>query len=257
VTENRADFAISYNAHLRQQLCDGSGLRKGERTQAKLRIATIQLLDAVGYYGMRQTGICNLAGISPASFYGYYKDKRDITLSVVNSFVDYAYDRLFWAPETSKRSVFEAICFSNRRWIEVVRSNVGLMRCIFQLADSEPDFAARFEKVSHKLHVAVAESLLRRAGAPQADRPVALLMAYALGSMMDEVARRLIVHPRNGLTDLIETERLSDDALAEVLGVIWYRSIYGQDPEQLSHDFARRAAAWHLPSSTSALAHSQ
>jgi TetR/AcrR family transcriptional regulator, transcriptional repressor for nem operon len=246
MTDSRTEFAISYIVHLRQQLGDGSGLRKGERTQAKLRIATIEMLDEVGYYGMRQTAICKLAGISPASFYSYYEDKRDITLSVVNSFVDYAYDRLFWTPGSSNRSVFETICFSNRRWIEVVRSNVGLMRCIFQLADSEPEFAARFEKVSHKLHVAVAESLLRRAGAPQTDRPVALLMAYALGSMMDEVARRLIVHSHNGLTDLIEVENLSDDALAEVLAVIWYRSIYGQDPETLSHDFARRAAAWHL-----------
>ena len=233
---------LSFANHLKREAASDPYRRKGQRTRDALRLAAIEVLDEVGYHDMRLSDVCERGGVSPASFYQYFDDKREVTLSVVEEFVQFAYQRLFAPPDSSYRDAFAAIAYSNLRWLQVNRANPGLMRCILQLTDGEPEFARDFQRFSHKLHKAIAVGMLRRLNGAEKDLPAALFLAYALGSMMDEVARRAIIHPNISFLSTIEQVG-DDEALAEALAVIWHRAIYGRNPNGARHPTSRRLIA--------------
>lgn len=221
---------LSFADHLQQEAANGAPRRKGERTRHALRIALIDQLDSIGYQNLRLSDVCLKAGISMGSFYAYYADKRMLTLSVVDDFQEFAYQLLF-AKADESRSAFEAICFANRRWLRLVRANFGLMKCVLQLSETEPEFAARYDRISHRLYHAIAVSVIRRRKLPIEHTPALTLVAYALGAMMDELARKLIVTQNAELAKVVADCGADDDSIAEALAVIWHRALYGTDPD--------------------------
>ncbi len=228
---------LCFAEHLQWEVANGAPRRKGERTRHALRIALIDQLDNIGYQNLRLSDVCLKAGIAMGSFYAYYSDKRMLTLSVVDDFQEFAYQLLF-ANDDESRSAFEAICFANRRWLRLVRANVGLMKCVLQLSETEPEFAARYDRISHRLHQAIAISVVRRRKLPVEHIPAFTLIAYALGAMMDELARKLIVTQNAELAKVVAECHANDDSIAEALGIIWHRALYGTDPEAELGDLA-------------------
>jgi hypothetical protein len=57
-----------------------------------------------------------------------------------------------------------------------------------------------------------------------------LLAAYALGAMMDEMARKLIVYPDPALLTLAGKVAPSDAEIADFFTVLWHRALYSSQP---------------------------
>jgi hypothetical protein len=72
---------------------------------------------------------------------------------------------------------------------------------------------------------------------------VALLAAYALGAMMDEMARKLVVYPDPALEVLTGKIARSDEEIADFLTVLWYRALYGGAPAGAKLTGAAKAIA--------------
>jgi len=57
-------------------------------TKNKIIISALELFSTVGYYKTNTAQIAKNAGVSTGIVYGYFKDKRDILLSVLEIYID-------------------------------------------------------------------------------------------------------------------------------------------------------------------------
>jgi len=216
---------------LRRRQREAGSRRKGERTRDRLKLATVQVLEDKGYLRLRVTDICKRAGVSPAAFYLYFKNKQEVTVEVLTEFLHEAFELSTGSGE--KRTLFEAIYEANLLWVTSVRANAGLMHCLLQLGDQVPEFRALNERLNHEWFERVTERLLRRCDAPRVDHDVVLLAIYALGGMMDELSRKVLVAKEASLQPVVKATAPSDEALAEFMTVLWYRALFGAEPGPL------------------------
>ena len=63
---------------------------------------------------------------------------------------------------------------------------------------------------------------------------VALFASYALGSMMDELARKLVILPDPAFVSLTRMIAPNREVLAQLLSVMWHHALYGAVPDQES-----------------------
>ena len=57
-------------------------------TKSKIINAGYKVFSTVGYYGTNTAEIAKVAGVSTGIVYGYFKDKRDILLCVLDIYID-------------------------------------------------------------------------------------------------------------------------------------------------------------------------
>jgi TetR/AcrR family transcriptional repressor of nem operon len=219
---------LRYADYLQYQITEAPKRTKGGRTKDALKLGAIRVLDDVGYHAMRVSDICDAAKVSGATFYLYFENKSDITLQVLSEYSNHFELGIDPAPGSpAARTPFEAIRAANLRWLSVIRANAGLSRCIMQLGDEEPGFRELVHRTNREWYERIAASISRRFPAGAASKDVMLLAAYALGAMMDEMARKLIVYPDPALLELAGRTAPTDEAIADVFTVLWHRALYG------------------------------
>lgn len=226
-----APAASRFGDILRTQQQEEGAKRKGERTRDRLKLAAVEVLGEVGYRRLRVSDICERAEISPAAFYLYFKNKKEITVEVLTEFLD-ALSKSARTPEGQTLSIYEAIYHTNMSWITAVRANAGLMRCLLQLSDETPEFKRLNERSGHEWFAHVTRGLLRRLPEAQIDENAVLLAVYALGGMMDEISRRLLVARDPQLKTLVSEAAPTDAAFAEFLSILWYRALFCAEPPE-------------------------
>ena len=215
-----------------------SGIRrKGERTRDRLKIAALQVLEERGYLKLRVSDVCKRARVSAAAFYQYFRNKQDVTVEVLTEFLHYNF-RIGNGPAV-ERSFFDSLREANLMWIGSVRANAGLMRCLLQLGDQVPEFKKLNQRLNYEWFAYVTERLLKRYPRLRTDERTVLLAVYALGGMMDELSRKVLVAREENLEAVIEATAPSDEALAEFLSVLWYRALFAADPPDVSFAASR------------------
>lgn len=199
---------------------------KGERTRDRIRLVTVERLNAVGYRDLKVADICERAGISPPVLYLYFKNKEALTADVLREFLDRFLTR---ETDSDAATPYEAILSANRRWIALARDNAGLMRCLLQFSEEVPEFARLFARASHLWYERIARSVVRRFPTAAAEEPAIHLIAHALGGLVDELTRKLFADPDPHVRKLVATVAPDDAQLAHLLSVIWHRALYGCD----------------------------
>lgn len=235
---------VRYADYLAYMIDTAPKRTKGERTKDKLKFGAIKVLDGVGYHAMRVSDICEAAGVAAATFYLYFDNKEQVTQVVLAEYLEAAMKMMAVRP--AGKGPFEAIRASHLKWLEVTYANAGLMRCILQLGDEVEDFRDLAHAANKQWYERIAHSVLRdhesrdqEGGLP---RDVALLAAYALGAMMDELARKLVIHPDPALLALTERTVPGKAELADFLAVLWYQALYGRVPTGVELASAASAA---------------
>ena len=113
--------------------------RQERSIEKKNRIieAGYELFSEVGYYGTNTAEIAKRAGVSTGIVYGYFTDKRDILVSVLEIYIDKVCEPLFKMIEALKAPInFDAVIptvldliikthKSNRRIHEMLHSLSG------------------------------------------------------------------------------------------------------------------------------------
>lgn len=245
------DRPLSFIQHMKNCLREQPPTQKGLRTRERLKIATAEVLERKGYLAMRAADIAKRAGMAEGSFYIYFKDKTAATLTVLTSLLEDFVLLGIHAAEAD--SPFEAIRHANRQWIATARANSGLMRCVLQLGDENPDFAELIQRSNRRWYSRVAKSVARRRGS--ADEGPILLVVYLLGGMMDELLRKLVIYPDRELQSLIRELGADDDVVADAASVMWLRVLYPQEPLTAAlppsvHAFAKLLAGSNAKSVT-------
>jgi len=212
--------------------------RKGQRTRDRLKVGAIAVLDDQGFRNLRVSDVCKRAKVSSAAFYLYFKNKTEITVEVLTEFLEWL-AQMSRSGEGRSRTVYQAIYEINLGWILAVRANSGLMRCLLQLSDETPEFKALYERMAHGWYLHVAHGLTSRFPEARLDEKVALLATYALGGLIDEISRRLLVERQPYLHDLVGELAPTDEALAEFLALLWYRAMFATEPVEVRSRAAR------------------
>jgi AcrR family transcriptional regulator len=219
---------LNYGDYLEQQQRNNPAKRKGKRTQHRLELAAIRVLETSGFHDMRVSDICDAADVSTATFYLYFDNKREITISVLKNLLDYF--ALVRSDDEGASSAFAAIYKSNLAWLRLVRANAGLSRCLLQMGDHEDDFALYFQRISYRWYRYVVNRISRYIPASGEDNSVLMLIIYGMGAMIDDVARSMVVYPNPFFRTVLDEVVPTDEELAEFLSVLWYRGIFGEDP---------------------------
>lgn len=212
---------------LKDRLAQNPPKQKGARTRERLKIAAAEVLEEKGYLATKAGDIAARAGVAEGSFYIYFKDKADSTITVLTTMLD-EFVLLPSGSSDSRASPFAAIRRANRRWIAVARANPGLMRCVLQLGDENADFAAVVQRANRSWFGHVARKVAARRKVP--DQAPILFATYLLGAMMDELLRKLIIYPDPNLLALSQQLDGDDEMIADATSVIWLRMLYPDEP---------------------------
>ena len=213
------DPSFSFVEYLETKLQEAPPRQKGERTRQRFVIATATMLEEKGYHAMRITDIAASAGLADGSFYSYFSDKKEASLTTLSAFLREFVD--LFAPPEAVGAPFDSIRAANRRWFKICRANAGLMRCVFQLGDEDGDFAGLVHRRTRETYLRIASNMqLQR---QDADQTTFLLAIYLMGSMMDELVRKLIVFPDPEFHQLLPKEG-ADETIADVASLIWIRT---------------------------------
>ncbi|MFZ5615716.1 MAG: TetR/AcrR family transcriptional regulator [Pseudomonadota bacterium] len=241
----------SFTSQLARRLDEDPPKRKGDRTRERLKLAAAQVLEQVGFYAMRVTDITEAASASEGTFYIYFEDKTDIALAVLHEFLSGVQDT-GPAHSTERKTLFSTVRDANMRWIGIVRANAGLMRCVFQMSDDDPAFSQLVHSYNRAWYERIARSVVRHHAPQKIEFTTALFTAWALGAMMDELMRRMVIYPDESFVAFLGAVAPDDDALADALTVIWFRVLYpaSELPSELD-GLARALAEFvHIPDAT-------
>lgn len=241
---------LSFIEFLEGRIATTPPRQKGLRTRERLRIATARVLDSKGYHALRVTDIAAEAGVAEGSFYVYFKDKTEAALDVLTELLEVFLLQDIGLAATTE-SPFASIRHANRHWLAFCRANQGLMRGVLQVGDELPRFAKLVQQSNHHWYSHVAASVVKHHPAGAVSAEGALLAAYLLGTMMDEIARKLIVYQDRKFVMLLASLRADDDALADAASVLWMRALYPGWPieGELPHA-AELLRNWPMPDGT-------
>lgn len=235
---------LSFTDYLDTNLKLSPPRQKGERTRGRLKLATARMLELHGYHGLRVIDITKTAGVSEGAFYVYFEDKKDASLATLSSFLTEFVDTV--APPENVHVSFDSIREANLRWFEFCRANAGLLRCVFQLGDQEKEFARLVQSATKAWYVKIARNVTRDLS--ETDEKVVLLITYFMGSMMDEIVRKLIVFPDHEFHTMLKSISADDATVADAASLIWTRVFSStiEIPSDLSAVTKSLASMLHL-----------
>jgi TetR/AcrR family transcriptional repressor of nem operon len=240
----RSSMTLSFIDYLEKNLSDDPPKLRGARTRERLKIAAARALEEKGYHALRVADVTAGAKVAEGSFYVYFKDKTDVALTVLTELLEEFFK--LDAKVSAERSPFEAIRQTNRRWLAVCRANAGLMRCILQLGDEEPELSRLSRRTNRIWYERVARSLRRRKS--NVGTGAALFALYLVGGMMDELVRKLIIYPDPEFRALLEEMQADDDAIADAASVLWLHIFHPEEsPPSDLPTAAAMLAQWMAP----------
>ena len=199
--------------------------KRGVATRERLKKAAIFVLERQGYRNMRLQDVAEEAGVNFSLFYHYFASKAELTHEILTEFVD-----SFMSVETrsiARDDPFSAIYLANVIMANRYADSPGLMRCLVHFDEEESKFSDIFRAVTFDWHKKIAKSLHTRFPDIPADEQTLIMVAYALGGMIDNFLFERFVD-RNPVL----VEAFPDAAsAAHFLAIMWYRAVYLKNPD--------------------------
>jgi AcrR family transcriptional regulator len=131
---------------------------RSRRTRQRVLEAAVECFETHGYDETTTAMIADLAGVAVGSVYGYFQDKREILLELLQTTMREEADQLIGdlAPGTWKgqdpriwtRSLIDTVFHSQR-------TRPGLQRVIWERYFKDPGFRAPFEAIHESLREAI------------------------------------------------------------------------------------------------------
>ena len=210
------------------------GTRKSDKTAARLRLATVACARRAGYADLKIADICAEAGTGVGTFYFHFRDKEELCLAVLRETVD---DNIRYIHQGDPQGdAYSNIFAAARRTVETFEAaGPGGNLFLAQIIGAVP--AARniwFEANARIVELIVSRGLGRRVKT-DGDAKALRLAVYAALQTSDTILLNFYAWQDRYLVDLID----SPEALAEVISLLWYRSLYGAFPPSTVAPIAR------------------
>lgn len=223
----------TYYITLEKKLREFPPKRKSERTHAALKVATAKLLEQVGYKNLRVADIAKMAGVGTATFHDYFDNRTHISKEVMTEFIHTISSMS--VEQHGYSTAFAKIYFTNKGLMDLYQKNVGIMKSLIQLGDQDEEFAIIWRRMSTGWYEIVTRAIIKKY-LVDADKKFLFMTIYTVGGMVDEFMRGLYVYKDAPILDILEQHNIGDEALAYFLSIMWYRGIFGKDPDTIPNE---------------------
>lgn len=191
-----------------------------------LKKAASRVLGRIGYRAMRLADIADEADVNVSLFYHYFSSKADITREILTELLESGIKRASETRAPTPQDPFDAILNANLVTVDTYASTPGLMRCLLHFDEEATEFSELYRKVSLDWNRRVARDLARRIPDASLSDKQRLMIAYALGGMVDNFLFDLYVDRNPVLAESFKEIH----EVAVFLSILWYRSIYLINP---------------------------
>ena len=206
---------------------------RGEQARARLKEAAARVLERVGYRQMRVADVTREAGVASGLFYHYFPDLKTLTIEVLQDFM-----QRFEAIDEIERGVAKGDWYArmhahNRAVVESFVRNPGIMRCMVQLGDEEPEFGELWRASYHRRLELLARAMPRLF--PQAGLCAA--QAHLVTTMLAGMGEHLLSEYYIVRAPALREIELGEEEMTEWISVMFYRALFLENPppERLKH----------------------
>lgn len=201
------------------------GLRKGERTALRLRVAICALLESGPLSQLKVQDICGRAGISQGTFYLYFPDRDHLLNAVLEDFVAFVRRRMLDAARDSADRM-ASLHATTLVYCRLFAANRGLMKILLNHYEDFPQARAIFQGLNRAWIDTVVRSIRRRIADTALSDDEITRRAYALGGMVDQYLANLLL----ARDDSVAAVSPDLDTVARTLTDIWRHAFGGQGP---------------------------
>ncbi|MDO9499151.1 TetR/AcrR family transcriptional regulator [Falsiroseomonas sp.] len=213
-----------YREQLDERLAAATAQPKTIRTRLRLMLSVARLLEQGGLHALRVADCAAEAGLAHGTFYRYWPDGSAAAEAVLSDFMTTVRQRR--PVSATATPIYDRIRAANRYYVRVYRGNAGLMRCLMQLGNAQPEFA----RIGQEANLALAARVVRAwerndpsaAALPEVEKSARALACIA---MVEGVLRDLYVRPAIG-----PLAAMPEDGVADMLSACWFRTLFGRDP---------------------------
>lgn len=208
---------------------------RGEKARAKLKKAALVVLERDGYHKMRIADVTREAGVAQGLFYHYFPDLKSLTVEVLTDFARASHD-----PERVEKGVEPGDWYGRiyAHNLVVVRSYArrpGVMRCLLQLADEDPEFGALLRDNYRAQLMWLVEQMPRLFPEAMFRQHQALMVVYALAGIGEGLMREYFINH----SQTLRAADLDAEAFAELLTTMFYRALFLEHPDTDKLNYTR------------------
>ena len=151
-------YSLLYNVIMKNEVRQP---RQERSIEKKNRIidAGYQLFSEVGYYGTNTAEIAKRAGVSTGIVYGYFQDKRDILICVLETYINKVFDPFFkmFDKITLPVNFNELITKIIDQAIKTHKNNRKIHEALHSLAGSDEAVGAQFIALEDQITLKIAD----------------------------------------------------------------------------------------------------
>jgi len=216
-----ATAKLSYREVLLTQSAQ-DGLRKGARTEMRIRWAACELLEECSLSDLKVADICTRLEIAQGTFYQYFVDRDTLLSSLLESFVHFLSANMAAAAKGG-RTYEETTRETTRIYCQLFVQNRGLMKCLLNHYESFPQARKILQEFNTNWIETVVKSIKRRRGSRRSGHASDAELrrrCYALGGMVDQYLSYIYLQGDQDVTAVAG----DIDTIVDTLDYIWWQS---------------------------------
>ena len=221
----------------------GARSARGERARMRLKEAALVVLEREGYHKMRIADVTREAGVAQGLFYHYFKDLKSLTLEVLADFALAGSDPQIIEKDVPRGDWYARIYAHNLVIVRSYAKRPGIMRCLLQLADEEPEFSAMLRENYRGQLMWLVDLMPGLFAGVEFKQHQALLIVYSLAGIGEGLMREYFINESKTL----RAADLTTEQFAELLSTMFYRALFLENPEQsqlkYTHNLAKMVRA--------------
>ena len=190
-----------------------------------LREAAHALMREIGYADLTVDEVIRRAGVSRASFYFYFENKRHLLIELARSVMDELYEVA--GRHYPERDQFSRIVMANATYLDVWRREAAVLGQFFALSLVDKELETIYGGYRERFEVRIRERIGRLSEQGRIPACDPMVLAGVLSSMVEFSAFRHFV-----TNDSIGPSHVSFTGLVRQLSEAWYRAVYGTDAPQ-------------------------
>jgi AcrR family transcriptional regulator len=221
----------------------GARSARGERARARLKAAALVVLEREGYHRMRIADVTREAGVAQGLFYHYFSDLKSLTLEVLTEFAQAGADPAEIEKGVQRGDWYGRIYAHNLVVVRSYARRPGIMRCLLQLADEDPEFSAMLRETYRSQLMWLVDLMPKLFPEVRFRRHQALMVVYALAGIGEGLMREYFINESRTL----RAAELSVAEFAELLTTLFYRALFLENPDVKQLKYTRNLAGMARP----------
>jgi AcrR family transcriptional regulator len=203
---------------------DDDELRESESYLA-LIVAARKLIASRGYHVVTISDIIQEAGVSRATFYFYFRDKRHVFVQAANALMEELYELA--GRHYPDKDEYSRVVLANVAYLQVWQREAKLIGEFFALSLVDDHVHGIYDYHRRRFEERIdgrLQRLLDQGRIPPTDPR---LLAASLSSMVEFFAFRFFA-----TEDTVSAKNYTFGDAVKILSECWYRAVYGQLPPE-------------------------